>query len=115
MTTFDRSKFTFYGGYLEYEGRFVARFKYDPSNASGFRTFLIKNFGVEEYFARYQAGEAPLHILESKRYVLGHIRKWLIEAGLPPTREGKAELSRREAADRARRAAGQSGPAPEQS
>jgi hypothetical protein len=53
MTAFDKSKFTFWGGYLEYDGRFVARFKYKPSNATGFRTFLIKSFSVEEYFARH--------------------------------------------------------------
>lgn len=92
--------------YLEYEGQFIARFKYKPSNVAGFRSFLIKNFTVEEYFARRAQEEAPLHILESKGYVSAHIRKWLVEAGLPPTPEGKAEFSRRQLeAYRARRAA----------
>ncbi|WP_213740415.1 hypothetical protein [Bradyrhizobium sp. dw_411] len=109
MTSFDKSKFTFYGGYLEYEKRFVARFKYARANAAGFRAFLIKNFEVEEYFARHQAGEAPLHILESKGYVLGHIRKWLIEAGLPPTPEGWREFSRLKALCRAEQIAGRNG------
>ncbi|MCA1386125.1 MULTISPECIES: hypothetical protein [unclassified Bradyrhizobium] len=94
MTAFDKSKFTWDGMYLEYEGRFVARFKYVRSNAAGFRRFLIKNFTVEEYFARRDRDEQ--HILESKGYVPGHIRKWLIEAGLPPTPEGRAEFSRRQ-------------------
>jgi hypothetical protein len=96
MTAFDKTKFNFDGMYLEYEGRFVARFKYVRSNVSGFRAFLIKNFTVEEYFERRAQEEAPLHILESKGYVSAHIRKWLIEAGLPPTPEGKAEFSRRQ-------------------
>lgn len=105
MTAFDKSKFTFHGGYLEYEGRFVARFKYDRANAAGFRAFLVVNFSVEEFFGRHQAGEAPLRILESKGYVLGHIRKWLVAAGLPPTPEGKAELIRRQNAIRRMRLA----------
>jgi hypothetical protein len=96
MTAFEKSKFNFDGMYLEYEGRFIARFKYVRSNVSGFRSFLIKNFTVEEYFERRARGEAPLDILKSKGYVSAHIRKWLIEAGLPPTPEGRAEFSRRQ-------------------
>jgi hypothetical protein len=42
MTPFDKSKLTFDGMLLEYEGRFVARFKYARSNVSSFRAFLIK-------------------------------------------------------------------------
>jgi hypothetical protein len=72
------------------------------SNVSGFRSFLIKNFTVKEYFERRARDEAPFDILKSKGYVLGHIRKWLIEAGLPPSPEGQAEFSRRQ--EEARRA-----------
>jgi hypothetical protein len=96
MTAFEKSKFNFDGMYLEYDGRFVARFKYVRSNASGFRSFLIKNFTVEEYFERHAREEAPLHILKSKGYVQAHVRKWLIKAGLPPTPEGEAEFMRRQ-------------------
>lgn len=96
MTAFEKHKFKFDGMYLEYEGRFIARFKYMRSNASGFKSFLIKNFTVEEYFERRAREEAPLDILKSKGYVSPHIRKWLREAGLPPTPEGQAEFSRRQ-------------------
>ena len=96
MTAFEKSKFNFDGMYLEYEGRFIARFKYVRSNVPGFRSFLIKNFTVEEYFERRTRQEAPLDILQSKGYVSAHIRKWLIKAGLPRTPEGQAEFSRRQ-------------------
>ena len=69
MTIFEKSKFNFDGMYLEYEGRFIARFKYMRSNVPGFRSFLIKNFTVEEYFQRRAREEAPLDILKSKGYV----------------------------------------------
>lgn len=95
MTAFEKAKFNFEGMYLEYEGRVVARFKYMKSNVSGFRSFLIKNFTVEEYFERCARQETPLDILKSKGYVSAHIRKWLIEAGLPPTPEGHAVFSGR--------------------
>jgi hypothetical protein len=78
VTAFEKSKFNFDDMYLEYEGHFVARFKYVRSNVFGFRSFLIKNFKVEEYFERRAREEAPLHILQSKGYVSAHIRKWLI-------------------------------------
>jgi hypothetical protein len=42
---------------------------------------LTKNFTVEEYFARLEAGESPLTILQSKGYLLPHIKKWLKEEG----------------------------------
>jgi len=63
VTPFDKSKFTFDGMFLEYEGKFIARFKYVRSNVSAFRTFLIKNFTVEEFFERRAREEAPLDIL----------------------------------------------------
>jgi hypothetical protein len=78
MTNFDKSKFTYHGGYLEYTGTyegqptydevygadkihpsrvgmpkelFIARFKYSgsPIKMGAFKKFLIKNFTVEEY------------------------------------------------------------------
>src|SRR5262245_45352452 len=83
MTKFDKAKFNLSGGYLTYgtERKFVARFKYRHMSAADFRSFLIKNFSVEEYFARREADEAPLTILTSKGYVLPHIRKQLKERG----------------------------------
>lgn len=80
MTKFIKSEFT-PGGYVMYQGKFVARFKYNQSERGSFLTFLCKNFTVEEYFSRLEAGESPLKILESKGYLLPHIKKWLKEGG----------------------------------
>lgn len=71
MTKFDKSKFNYHGGYLTYDGKFVARFKYRGGAKMGpFKSFLIKNFTVEEYFAIYNEGRgpAPLQILEAKGF-----------------------------------------------
>lgn len=112
MTKLDKTAFDCNGGYLTYRvageerARFVARFKYRAGDAASFRSFLIKNFSVDEYFARTKNGEAPLPILESKGYVLPHIRKWLREAGLPETQAGQQMLvAQRVAASAARRSA----------
>ena len=104
MTKFVKSEFT-QGQYAMYNGKFVARFKY--GGRGSFLTFLCKNFTVEEYFARLDAGEGPLTILESKGYVLPSIKKVLRAAGYAPTPEGlklyidaqiRSDLARRRAA-----------------
>ena len=95
MTKFDKSKFSYHGGYLmyqgDYEGRpvyeagknvhpsnvgrgidlFIARFKYSgtPFTKAKFLAQLIKNFTVEEYVAeRAKDGldSSPLQILKNK-------------------------------------------------
>jgi hypothetical protein len=66
--------------------KFVARFR--TAGVGSFATCLRKNFTVEEYFARMDAGESPLPIAESKGYILPHIKRWLKEAGYPVTRTG---------------------------
>lgn len=73
MTAFAKTNFEYHGGYLHYntgtERKFVARFKHrGPVTKAKFLKTLIKNYSVEEYFARlggaYNAqGEAPLQIL----------------------------------------------------
>lgn len=71
MTKFDKSKFNYHGGYLTYEGKFIARFKYRGGAKMGpFKSFLIKNFTVEEYFVAYDEGRGlpPLKILETKGF-----------------------------------------------
>ena len=79
--------------YVNYQdGRFVARFKYAKGSKASFIAFLIKNFTVEEYFARLDSKEAPLEILQSKGYVQPHIKKMLKAAGLPETAAGFAQL-----------------------
>jgi len=93
MTAFNMNNFFISAGYVTYgpcylEAKFVARFKYKAGSAKGFASFIAKNFTVEEYFGRREAGESPLAIAESKGYVLPHIRKWLKERGLPQTPAG---------------------------
>lgn len=65
MTKFDKSKFSYHGGYLMYGDKFIARFKYaGPFTKACFLKQLIKNHTVEEYLHKLQCGEAPLRILE---------------------------------------------------
>jgi hypothetical protein len=78
MTKFIKSEFSG-SECVNYSGKFVARFK--RGGKATFLTFLTKNFTVEEYFGRLDAGEAPLKILESKGYLLPHIKKLLKETG----------------------------------
>jgi len=78
-TTFIPANFDFHGGYLTYQGKFVARFKYlqPRRSATAFQRFLCARFTPEEYFARLAAGEAPLPIAESKGFILpgrAHLR-----------------------------------------
>lgn len=85
MTAFVKSDFT-PGMYAMYQGKFVARFKH--GGRSDFLAFLVKNFTVEEYFARLEAGETPLNILESKGFVAARVKKLLKAAGFPQTVDG---------------------------
>jgi hypothetical protein len=63
---FDKSKFTYYSGYLMYDGQFVARFKYSgPFTKAVFLKQLLKNHTVGEYFHKHQVlNIAPLTILK---------------------------------------------------
>lgn len=89
MTKFIKDQFNFDGMYLTYgtDRKFVARFK--RGGMAHFRSFLIKNFTVEEYFARREANDAPLTIVESKGYVSPIVGKILKSMGYPVTQEGK--------------------------
>ena len=92
-TTFTKRNLTVSRGYIEYsptDGRskFVARFK-RVAGAGSFMTCLRKNFTVEEYFTRLDAGETPFHIAESKGYILPHVKRWMKEGGFPITPAGK--------------------------
>jgi len=78
MTAFIKTEFSG-SECVNYGGKFVARFK--RGGKASFLTFLVKNFTVEEYFGRLDAGESPLKILESKGYLLPHIKKLLKEIG----------------------------------
>ena len=81
--------------------KFVARFKYAGDSKGPFMTFLRKNFTVEEFFARVDAGESPLPILESKGFMLSHIKKWLKRDGYPVTQAGFRQFMADSAAKRA--------------
>lgn len=87
MASFDRETFIQNSEYVMYDGKFVARFKYQKSAIGSFIKFLINNFTVEEYFNRMEDGEAPLKIAESKGYILPHIRRILKQNGYAQTQE----------------------------
>jgi hypothetical protein len=78
MTAFIKTEFSG-SECVSYGGKFVARFK--RGGKASFLKFLVKNFSVEEYFGRLDAGESPLKILEAKGYLLPHIKKLLKEIG----------------------------------
>lgn len=68
MTKFDKSKFAYSNGYLMYDlpekTAFVARFKHrNPVTKARFVKTLIKNYTVEDYFAKASGNRAPLQIL----------------------------------------------------
>lgn len=86
--------FHYHGGYLTYQSKFVARFKYLRGNMGDFKKFLIANLTPEEYFARQQNRESPLGILETKGYVSPHIRKELERLGYPVNPEGFKQMIR---------------------
>lgn len=91
MTNFDKTKFSYHGGYLTYTGDyygrpvyenapgvhptrvgtgkdlFIARFKYKgPITKAKFVKELIANHTVESYANAYMFGMAPVAILEDK-------------------------------------------------
>lgn len=87
--------FHYHAGYLTYQAdltqsqQFVGRFKFQPyKTATDFKRFLIANFTPAEYFSRLANQESPLPILQSKGYVLPHIRTTLAKEGYPVTPEG---------------------------
>jgi hypothetical protein len=88
MSIFERTMFRQEAEYIKYNGKFVARFKYQKSAMGSFIKFLRENFTVEEYFGRMEAGEPPLKIVQSKGYLLPHVRRILRQHGYPETVEG---------------------------
>lgn len=91
---FDKTNFTCNGGYLKYNDQFVARFKHNRRDAAGFKSFLVKNFSVEEYFEMAKT-LAPAEILQTKGYVSKTVQTALVKMGYEPTLDGfNAYLSR---------------------
>jgi hypothetical protein len=115
MTKFTKENFHKDGEYLNYgfvglrngefvrDVRFVGRFKAGyATTASEFKSFLIKNFTVEEYFAaREKGGEegTPLKILESKGFVSKWVKEQLRRAGFPETLEGRRAMIAKQVED----------------
>ena len=89
---FKKENFNYFGGYLTYNledgerDKFVARFKYVKYQGA-FKNFLIKNFTTDEYFTRYENGEGPLTILESKGFMTPMAKRACKNIGLPATQE----------------------------
>jgi hypothetical protein len=80
MTKLIKANFTNDAGYVTYDGKFVARFKY--GNRAGFIAFLVKHFTVEEYFtmldSKHPSGSrtlAPAEVLETKGYICDNTKR----------------------------------------
>ena len=90
MTKFDKTQFNWDGMYLTYgqgqDRKFVARFK--RGGMAHFRSFLTKNFSVEEYFNLTDSGKSPIDVLETKGYVSHNVGKLLKRYGYPLSSEG---------------------------
>jgi len=94
MTRFTKENLIKSGPYIHYRPagerkneKFVARFKRMPG-AGSFMTHLRKNWTVEDYFAEYDSGTAPLTIAEKTGYLLPHIKRELKRRGYPLSKIG---------------------------
>lgn len=93
MTKFENSKFRKSGDFLLYNNEVIARFK--RGGMAHFRSFMKKNFTVEEYFDKMNNTRLmPLEILETKGYVSFHISKVLKKLGYPVTQLGQQQYLR---------------------
>ena len=92
MSKFEKSMFNYHGGYLTYgEGadrKFVARFK--RGGMASFKSFLTKNFLVEEYFTKV-ANSTPMEVLETKGYISPNLKRALVACGYTPDQAGRQE------------------------
>lgn len=87
---FDKTKFSKFSDTLTYDGKFVARFKYSSRDVAGFKSFLTKNFEVEEYFSLIEElGFAPVTALEIKGYISTTVKNILKGRGFEPTIVGR--------------------------
>ena len=92
LRDFEKQHFTYHEGFLHYrhnvELHFIGRFKYvGKASAMKFANFLRKNFSIEEYTTRMDAGESPLKILESKGYCSPQMARLAKRWGYAPTLE----------------------------
>ena len=87
MTKFENAKFRKSGDFLLYDNEVIARFK--RGGMSHFRSFMVKNFSVEEYFDKFNNTTlAPMEILEQKGYVSFNVCKVLKKLGFEQTQAG---------------------------
>ncbi len=87
MAKFIKSEFHYHGGFLTYNQKVVARFKYTPRDKGPFVTFLVKNFTVEEYFKLCET-LPPSKVLATKGYISSTVKSMLKERGYPQTQDG---------------------------
>ena len=85
------------GGFVEYrptgwagqpDNRFVARFRRGMGGPAGFMAHLRKNWTVEDYFARLDAGLSPLAIVLLTGFVPNNMKRFLKEKGYTPNIAG---------------------------
>ena len=96
MEHFRKSHFTYSGGYLGYirqDGShvFIARLKRAADSKGPWITALIKSWTVDEYLAAVEAS-TPLKAMETKGFMLTHIKRRLRERGYPTTRSGFEQM-----------------------
>ena len=103
MTQFSNENLNDSNGWLSYgpERKFVANFAKRGGGKATFVKFLIKNFTVEEYFEMLDANKSPIGIVETKGYVLPHIKTMLKKRGLPQTQSGLTVMIQQNMAARA--------------
>lgn len=90
MTKFQNSKFRKSGDFLLYDNEVIARFK--RGGMAHFRSFMTKNFTVEEYFHKMNSTRlAPMEILETKGYVSYNVSKVLKKLGYPVSQLGQSQ------------------------
>jgi len=96
MEYFRKSHFTYSGGYLGYirqDGShvFIARFKRVADSKGPWITALVKSWTVDEYLEAVKAS-SPLRAMETKGFMLTHIKRRLRERGYPVTRSGFEQM-----------------------
>ena len=66
---FERSGFEYHGGYLTYQGNFIARFKYRGAVKKGeYIKILCKHYTLEDWVEKLKSNP-PLTILQNDGYV----------------------------------------------
>ena len=87
---FTQDNFCNNGGYLTYqhgnENHFIGRFKY--GGLGHFKKFLMKNFEVQEYLDRLEAGETPDRTTTQQKAFMGELKGYAKDQKVMYTRNG---------------------------